>query len=209
MLGLHFVLIVTAATLHPFDHLNGIRFWVQTWPLAALLFVALLSRARRRHAWLRFAGLGALVLTIALYAVADARFLKRAHRPQGLMRAEWRRAANMIPGPHVCRVMISDARPVLVHRETSPILYLPASREEFEYAARRHQRLCMVILTRDLPGGARHKQRGKPSIKPAAFQLYQRLLREKRLSLVKDHPSMHIYEVVKPRRSRPSRENRR
>jgi hypothetical protein len=191
------LLMIVTATLHPFNRLSQVRFWVVTWPLGAILFLALVRRARRRPVWLYRMASAGMALTALLYVIAFAQSLPRARRAGGYLKSEWKALAKLVPPPRRCRLLISDARPVLLHRELGPASSLPDSRAEFETALEAYPRLCVVLLTRDLPDDLDRARGRTPEVTPRALELVRSLERRKRLELVKRHPDVRVYESVR------------
>jgi hypothetical protein len=85
----------------------------------------------------------------------------------------------------------------LLHRELGPASSLPDSRAEFETALEAYPRLCVVLLTRDLPDDLDRARGRTPEVTPRALELVRSLERRKRLELVKRHPDVRVYESVR------------
>jgi hypothetical protein len=191
------LLMVVTATLHPFNALDQVRFWVVTWPLGAVLFLALMRPAKKKLVWLQRTAVAGMALTALLYGIAFAQNVPKARRAGGYLKSDWKALARLIPPVRHCRLLISDARPVLVHRELGPVSPLPTSRAEFDAALEAHPRLCLVLLTRDFPDDLDSARGRQPKVTPRALELVRSLERRKRLELVKRHPDLRVYEAVR------------
>jgi hypothetical protein len=145
---------------------------------------------------------GGMALTAALFLVSFLQALPRAGRPGGLLRGDLKALAKLVPPPSRCRLLMNDARPLLVHRELGPTSPLPSSRRAFEAALADHQRLCVAVVGKSQWGtpGSRAPRRRHKSYR--GVPLVHALVESNRLHPIVELPNLRIYEAVE--RARPS-----
>jgi hypothetical protein len=190
------LLMIVTATLHPFNPLGDARFWAASWPLGGLVVLSLVRRMRLRLVWLHRAVAVAMALTSAIYLVSFLGELPRAGRESGLLRREVRVLAKLVPPKGQCRLLVNDARPLLVHRELGPTSRLPASREEFEAVLAAHPRLCVAVIGKaaSAKAGVRPRRPGKKAFR--GVSLVQSLVQSGRLKPMVERPNLRLYEAV-------------
>jgi hypothetical protein len=185
-------LMIATAALHPFNSLDGVRFWATSWPLGALVLLSLVRRMRLQLVWLRRTATAAMALTGVLYFASFVRELPGAGRESGLLKREVKALAKLVPPKGQCRLLVNDARPLLVHRELGPTSRLPESREEFEAALAAHPRLCVAVVGKAASARPGTRRPGKKSFR--GVPLVQSLVQSGRLELVTERPGFQLYE---------------
>jgi hypothetical protein len=192
--GGYFGGLVFTASVTVIAKLTESRFWIATWPLTWLAILLVVSAARLR--WLlpfKVVVIGWLCAVLCLYAYQTYRDAPHARRQRGTLDPAWARAAEVLPGPDSCYVLVNDPRPLMLHRALPPTGTIPLSLVDFEAAVQRSGgNVCVVttdaIKRLRLSSSAERRRRNQNEVIEA-------LKAQKRLKRVEHAASVTVYRV--------------
>jgi hypothetical protein len=192
--GGYFCALVFAASVTVIAKLSETRFWIVTWPLTWLAILLVVSTARPRWC-LPFKAivLAWLCTVLCMYAYQTHAEAPAARRARGTLDPAWTSAANLLPGPETCTVLVNDPRPLMLHRELPATGIIPTNMRNFEAAVRRSKgKLCLA--TTDATKRMRLSSSAERRRRKQA-QVIDALNERKRLKRLLREPGITIYLV--------------
>jgi hypothetical protein len=190
----YFGALILTASVTVIAKLTESRFWIATWPLTWLAILLVVCSARPRWCLpFKVVVVGWLSAILGLYAYQTYRDVPHARRQRGTLDPAWARAAEVLPGPDNCYVLVNDPRPLMLHRALPATGTIPLSLADFEVAVQRSGGdLCVVttdaIKRLRLSSSAEHRRRSQNEVIEA-------LKAQKRLKRVKRKAFVTVYRV--------------